>query len=165
MMNGMRRAFTLVESIIYLALAMVVALGLVYFLAAISESRMKATAISEVQSAEREVFSVLKSLVSEASAINWSASSLEQNFGRLVLINAVGQQQIISLNDNGYLVVIRDGEELKLINSLLIVKKIWFSRLDDRTVAVNFELSYKAGESTRQLEYTGAWQTALTLAN
>lgn len=122
-MKSMRRAFTLVELVIYLALAMVVALGLVYFLAAISESRMKATAISEVQSAEREVFSVLKRLVSEASAINWSASSLEQNFGSLALINAVGQQQIISLNDEGYLVVISNGEELKLINSLLIVKK------------------------------------------
>ena len=117
-MKSMRRAFTLVELVIYLALAMVVALGLVYFLAAISESRMKATAISEVQSAEREVFSALKRLVSEASAINWSASSLEQNFGSLALINAVSQEQMISLGDENYLVVTTNGEDLRLFHSL-----------------------------------------------
>jgi len=164
-MQTKQRAFTLVELIIYLALAMVVALGLVYFLAAISESRLKATAISEVQNGEREVFSSLRRMISGSSAVNWSASVLDQTLGSLVVLDNLGQVRTIRLDNQGHLIVSSNGEELQLINSLLTVKRLQFSRLDDQTVGVKLELAYLAGNVTKQLEYTGAWQSAMSTAN
>lgn len=158
-------AFTLVELVIYVGLVVVIVLGLVYFLIGISQSRAKAIAISEVQASERQVFSHLQRVVKNSATINWNASSLDTQLGSLVLVDYLGVTNTFKINNTGTLVLEEGGSELALVSKGIVVNKLNFKRLDDKTVGIELDLSYLPQTEAEAINYSGSWQSAMRLAN
>jgi type II secretory pathway pseudopilin PulG len=71
----MRRAFTLIEIIIYLAIVGMVALTLVTYSITVSTSRGKAAVVSEVQANARLALDMMRQKIRTASAINTGAGT------------------------------------------------------------------------------------------
>jgi len=158
-------AFTLVEVVIYVALVGIVLLGLVYFLIGISQSRAKTTAVSEVQTSERQIYVQVKNIIKSSASINWSASVLGVHPGLLLLSDDQGNLTELRLNVDGYLVVYKNGVETKLSSNLLKVNQLIFSQLDDQTVAIDLGLNYWPQSTGNVFDYTGIWRSAFRVMN
>ncbi len=81
----MRRAFTLIEIIIYLAIVGTVAVTLVMYSISVSTSRGKAEVVAEVQANARFALGIMRQKIRTASSINISANTLNDDPGVLSL--------------------------------------------------------------------------------
>ncbi len=157
--------FTLLEVVIYVALAGLILLGLVYFLIAISQARAKMTAVSEVQASERQIFIHLNRLLKNSASINWGSSLLNNHPGRLVLMNNQSQIITIKIDGDGYLIVDTDGQITKLSNNWIKINQLVFERIDDQTVKVQLGLNYWPTGADATFIYSGSWQSIFRVMN
>ena len=160
-----RSAFTLLEAVIYLSLLSLLFLGLVYFLIGISQTRAKAVAAGEVQANARQVLTQLGRLVASSASINWSASQLDVQPGRLTLVDYQNRSSVVYLNSDQALVVSSGGQETVLTDNLVRLTDLVFQRYDDKTVGLAFSLEFWPQGNNTAFTYGGSWQTSLALAD
>jgi uncharacterized protein YjeT (DUF2065 family) len=157
----MKKAFTLIETTIYVALAVLVASGTIYYLLTVSQTKAKVTAILEVQQVERLIFSEVQSLVSQADNINWSASITDQDRGLLALDDGLGQMTVFTVGSDGRLVIRRGANESPLHDTTVQISRWHLTKLDDETVMVDLEVKYLEGLAP--LGCSASWRSAFSL--
>ncbi|MEK7630790.1 MAG: prepilin-type N-terminal cleavage/methylation domain-containing protein [Patescibacteria group bacterium] len=99
----MRRAFTLIEIIIYLAIIGMIAVTLVLFSISVSTSRGKAEVVSEVQSNARFALDIMRQKIRRASGINIAASTFNSPQGVLSVVMPNASENTVFNLDNGRL--------------------------------------------------------------
>jgi|GEM_PF-3552334 type II secretory pathway component PulJ len=155
--------FTLIELVLYLALLIILLLGLVYFLIAVTQSRAKATAIGEVDDNGRQVLTTLSRIITSASQINWLASDLNNHPGRLTLITSDGLVEL-SLDNNDALIVDRSGNRNTITTNSVRVSNLVFKKYDDNTVGLDLAVRYWPQANNTSFNYESSWRSAFRLA-
>jgi hypothetical protein len=158
-----RKAFTLVEISLYLALAALICTGILYFLMAVSQAKAKSVAIDEVQVVERLIYSELNGLILAAQSINWSASVLDEQLGSLVVIDRNGQATTLTVDNDGVLTVGQNASERALNLPEIRVTEWRLVKVDDETVELSLELAYLDGIAP--LGYAASWTRVFKLSN
>lgn len=159
----MRKAFSLVEISLYMAMVLLICSGVLYFLLTVSQSRAKAGTISEVQAIERIIFDEVSSLIAGAVSVNWSASELDQAEGSLVLINRLGQVVVMEVDGQGRMMISYDGESEPMNDGLIKIKQWRLTKIDDKTVMINLQLDYLDGLAP--WGYSASWRSAFSINN
>jgi type II secretory pathway pseudopilin PulG len=159
------RGFTLIEAVLYLALLSTLALGLVYFLIGVTQSRAKATAISEVSDNGRLALQSLSRVISSAKSINWSASVVDTHPGRLVLVDENNQQLTFSLDNLGVLKLTQNNVDKTITSNSVRVSNLVFVRFDDSSVGVKLGINYWPQANNDSYSYETNWQTGFYLPN
>lgn len=155
----MRRAFTLVEIIIYLAIVGMIAVSLVLFSISVSSSRGKAKVVSEVQANARFALDTIRQKMRSASGINFGAGLPGSTSNTLTLITLDPLPTIFDLDTNNRLRMKVSSNPIEFLTSDEIsVTDLRFTNLTDGArehVRMFMTLRYKnAGSVEYQYEYS-----------
>jgi len=161
----MRRAFTLIEIIIYLAIVGMIAVTLVMYSISVSTSRSKAEVVAEVQANARFVLDVMRQKIRHASAINIGASTFDIHPGVLsVAMPSAPENPTVFSLDNGRLrVAVGTNQAEFLTSDEISVTDLRFINLTDgprEHVRIFMTLRYKKADSV-EYQYEYSFETAL----
>ncbi len=157
----MRRAFTLIEIIIYLAIVGMIAVSLVMYSISVSSSRSKAEVVAEVQTNTRFALDIMRQKIRSADRIDFINSTLT-NPGKLYLVMptpTLAQSPVIFDIDNGRLrMKVGTGQYALLTSDEIEVANLQFANLTKGArehVSVSMTLRYKnAGSVEYKYEYS-----------
>ncbi len=115
--NPGSRGFTLIETIIYIAILGMIASAFIFFSVSVSNSRDKTYVVQEVQANARMALELISQKIRSANGVNLESSIFESNPGRLSLSMASSSLNptIIDLSrDNGNLRIIQGTSSVPL---------------------------------------------------
>jgi len=100
-----KRGFTLIETLIYIAIIGAIAVSFVAFGSSVSVARNKTYAAQEVQSNVRFVVDTVSNLVRSANQVTVASSVWNDNNGKLVLTNSAPNKNptVLDVDENGKL--------------------------------------------------------------
>jgi len=156
----MRRAFTLIEIIIYLAIVGMIAVTLVMYSISVSTSRGKAEVVAEVQANARFALDIMRQKIRGASGINSAGSTFNNPSGVLSIVKPVASENptIFSLDSGRLRMTVGANPSEFLTSDEVEVSNLRFENLTDGArehVRIFMTLRYKkAGSIEYQYEYS-----------
>lgn len=162
--------FTLVETILYIAILSVVAVAFSMYVVSISNARSKTKVVKEVQSNARLALSLITQKIRAAESINTAQSTFNTDPGVLSLNMADPglNPTVIQLNqDNGQL-IITEGTSVAIpvTSDQTLITDLRFTDLTPTSgrdsILINFTIDYDNYEDV-YYQYTKQLETAVTL--
>ena len=151
-----RKAFTLIETLIYVAIVALVSTGLIKFSTSITAVRNKTYVIQEVHANMRDAMTLISKKIEEANGINVGSSTFDSDPGVLSLsmADASLNPTIISLNqDNGRLEITEGTSDPVYINTDEVkVSNLLFSDASlgsvSKSIQISVTIDYNSGVTT-----------------
>ena len=167
----MRKGFTLIETLIYIAIVGIVIGGFVAFTFTISDSRNKNYVVQEVQANARVSLNLISQRIMAANGINTGASIFDADPGVLSLSMADSSKNPTILNlsgDDGQLqikegagdIVIITADEVKITN---LVFTNLTGTSDIPNVGVELTVEFNNLGTDVDFNYDQSWQTSVSL--
>ncbi len=164
------KGFTLIETIIYVAILALVVGAFISFSLSITYSRNKAYVVQEVQSNSRLAVDIMSQKIRAATGLNVGASTFDSDPGVLSLSMSDGSQNptIFSLDqDNGRL-QIQEGlnSPVYLTSDEVKVTNLTFEKLSPRrreNIGINMTIEFNAASSSMEYEYSQDIQTSVNI--
>ncbi|MBI4947969.1 hypothetical protein HY844_00185 [Candidatus Berkelbacteria bacterium] len=163
----MKKAFTLVELLLYLGVSAVVLLSSSLFLGTILESRIKNQAISEVDLQGKQVTDLITQSLRESVSINSPTSGNSANSLSFNTPTASLNPTIVSLSGGAIHLKEGSGAEISLTNSRVVVTELSFTSMSNSpahgSVRIRFVLSYKNPSARSEFAYSKTFITTASL--
>lgn len=163
-----QKGFTLIETIIYIAIIGVVVASFVNFGFSIAGSRSKTYSAQEVHANAREIMAIITDRVRSAENINVGASTFDSHPGVLSLAMAdeAKNPTLIYLDNESIKMTEGLGNALDLSSNKIKISNLIFSNLTPQSkrnsVRINLTINYDAPEKT-EFSYTQSLQTAVSV--
>lgn len=157
------KGFSLMELIVYIGIIALVSTSLVLFSVALSNSRQKALAASEVEANAKIVLNYLSRTIRSARAIDDANSLFDANQGRLALWLGPNNTEPIVFNLDGSArpqVTIGANPAVNLSGGAVWLARFKFTKLSDRQIAIDLEM--RAGQAGTNPTPENFYQSAVT---
>ena len=150
-----RKGFTLIETLIYVAIVALVSTGLMKFSMSMTSVRNKTYVVQEVHSNMRDAMTLITKKIQEANAINVGSSTFDTDPGvlSLAMSDAGKNPTIISLDqDNGRLEITEGTSDSVYITTHEVkVSNLQFTDVSIGSVTKNIQFSltinYNSGDN------------------
>lgn len=168
--NMSNRGFTLVETLIYIAIIGGIVVSFVSFALNISKSRQKTFVAQEVQANARFALETISRAIQSGSGINKSASVFDSDQGKLSVVKADVKLNptVINLSaDNGVL-QIKEGDSpvVPITSGAVRVINLSFSDLSSGSARENIKIDLTVGfvtSSDTGSQYSQSLETAVSV--
>jgi len=161
------KGFTLVELIVYIGILALVTTSLVLFSIALSNTKQKALAASEVEANIKIVLNYLNRSIRSARSINDANSVFNNNQGRLALwLGASSTNPIVFSLDNFSRPQVQIGANpaVNLSSEAVSFSRFKFIKLSDNQIAL--DLSAESGQANASTTPENFYQSAVkTIVN
>lgn len=165
-----QKGFTLIETIIYIAIIGTVIAVFVDFSLSVSSSRNKVYSAQEVHANAREILSLITTKVHEADNINIGASTFGADPGvlSLAMTDPAKNPTIIFLNQDDGQLQITEGLDpvINISSDEVKVKNLVFSNLSPSTkrenVKIDLTIEYNGSEDV-DFNYSRSFQTSASI--
>lgn len=168
--NTKEAGFTLIETLIYIALVSIIITAFVVFAISITGNRNTAYSTQEVQSNLRAAVSIMSQKIRSATGVNVSDSNLNSDPGRLSLqvASSTLNPTIITLSeDNGAITIKEGGNATTTITTNDVsISNLIFRRYGGNSPRVNIKIEIDArfrAEVTSDFAYNQSIETSVTL--
>jgi type II secretory pathway component PulJ len=159
----LRKGFSLMELIVYIGIIALVSTSLVLFSVALSNSRQKALAASEVEANAKIVLNYLSRTIRSARAIDDANSLFDNNQGRLALWLGPNQTNPVVFSLDGSSrpqVIVGANGVVNLSSGAVWLARFKFTKLSDRQIAIDLEM--RAGQAGTNPAPENFYQSAVT---
>lgn len=167
--SNQQNGFTLVETIIYLAIMAIVMTSFLYFGSAIFDYRHKVYAVQEVQANERMAINFLSQKIREAKDVNIGQSIFNTDPGVLSLTmdDSNRNPTIISLNQDDGVLQITEGifAPVAITSENVKIKNLVFTNLSSQSIKnikFNLTVEYSHGQNSKD-SYSNDLEIAVSL--
>ncbi|MBU1132013.1 prepilin-type N-terminal cleavage/methylation domain-containing protein [Patescibacteria group bacterium] len=165
------KGFTLIETIIYIAIISIAMVSFISFSLSVSEARNKTYTVEEVQSNARVSLQFITQRIMAAAAVNVGASTFGTDPGvlSLAMADAAKNPTIISLNNDDGTLQIKEGlsAAIPITSDRIKVTNLVFTNLTSASyrenIRVQFTSAYKNTNPDVEFNYAQSWQTAVSL--
>lgn len=155
-----KSGFTLVETLIYLAIIGVVVTSFVSFGISIMEARNKNLAAGEVRANAREALSFMTQKIRNCQDI---ASPAENEAGEILALDMPDDAgQMVFYTENGTLFVSSSGSTQFMTSNQVDVSNLQFLRAGSGSVKINFTIKFRDDDS-RDFHFSEDVETAATM--
>ncbi len=158
--NLNRKGFTLIETIIYVAVIGGVLASFVVFSMSISNSRNKTYVVQEVQANARTAMNLITQKIRTANGVNISSSTFDTDPGILSLSmnSSTTNPTIISLTQDDGLLQIKEGEDgvLSAVSNQVKVTNLVFTNLTASSTKENIGINLTVEYNSDSVEFTHA---------
>jgi type II secretory pathway pseudopilin PulG len=162
------RGFTLLETIIYIAIASMVVASFTTFALSISSSRNKAYVAQEVQSNTRTALELIRQNIYASDGVQIAGSVFDTSPGYLVLTMPISAQDptIIRLDGGSGVIFVKAGSsaEVPITSDVISVDNLIFTNLSGMAVRDNIQVeltaSYRYDDSV-EFGYSQSARTAV----
>jgi prepilin-type N-terminal cleavage/methylation domain-containing protein len=156
-----KAGFTLVETLIYLAIIGVVVTSFVSFGISIMEARNKNLAVEEVQANARAVLSFMAEKIRSCKDISVPAEGAE---GNILSLDMAGSADIINFSeqDGTVYATVDSSQPQFLTSSQVSVSDLNFLRLGQGNVKINFTIKFR-DDGSKDFSFSEDVETAATM--
>jgi len=165
-----KRGFTLIETLIYIAVIGLISGSFVAFGSSVSSARNKTYAAQEVQSNVRFALEIISNQIRSSSGINVPASVWNANNGKLVLTNAELNKNpaIIDLDEEGRLrLKLGSADPIFLTSPRVKVDRLYFYNFSNENERENIGLEmsvvYRQEASSAEFGFRQDVKTAVSV--
>lgn len=162
-----RKGFTIMEVLIYIAIASILMLGLSSFMISISETRQKSKIIEEVESQGFKIIELISRRTRLADAIN--SPSVGGSSDQLSLSMPTPSQNptVFSLGSDKVVITEAGNPSQELSNSLVNVSNLYFQNLSRPStpgvVKISFTVAYQNNSGKQVFDYQKVFETSVSL--
>ncbi|MFA7245255.1 MAG: type II secretion system protein [Candidatus Magasanikbacteria bacterium] len=169
-----KRGFTLIETLIYVAIIGLVSSGLMKFSMSITSARNKTYVIQEVHANVRDAVVFINKKIQEANGINLGSSTFDTDPGVLSLSMSDNSKNptIISLDeDNGKLQVVEGlSDPIFITTEEVLVNNLQFSNVstgdEARSIQFNLTIDYDSGvDATKDFTFSQSSENLASIRN
>jgi prepilin-type N-terminal cleavage/methylation domain-containing protein len=167
----MNKGFTLIETLIYIALIGVVLSGFIVFSFSIGDARNKTYVVQEVQANARVALNLITQKILAANGVNAGSSTFGSDPGVLSLSmsEAGNNPTVISLNANDGQLQIKEGsaDAVVITSDEVKVMNLVFTNLsgtnEKENIKVELTIDFNNQGTDIDFDYTQSWETALNI--
>jgi Tfp pilus assembly protein PilW len=163
MLKKFTKGFSLMELIVYIGIIALVSTSLVLFSVALSNSRQKALAASEVEANAKIVLNYLSRTIRSARAIDDANSLFDNNQGRLALWLGSNNTEpvVFNLDSSSHpQVIIGANPAVSLSSGAVWLSRFKFTKLSDKQLVIDMEV--RAGQPGVTPTPENFYQSAVT---
>lgn len=166
-----KEGFTLIETLIYIAIIGMVVVSFVVFAMSISDSRNKAYVISEVQANHRTALNIISQRIRSAETVNIIGSIFDSDPGALSLAMANGSKNptIINLNQDDGILQITEGTAgpIAITSDEVKITDLVFTNLtggeERKNIRIEITIVFNNADTDIEYNYSQSLQTAVSL--
>ncbi len=159
--------FTLLESMLYIAIAAVVVMGSTFFYQILLESRIKNQTIAEVEQQGAKVMRLMTETVRNASAINQPPEGEKDSTLSLATYSGVTDPTIFAVSDGVIGIQEGSGKPVSLTNSRISVSDLMFHNVSRSgtpgIVRLEFTLTYVNASGRNEYAYSKTFSSSAAL--
>jgi prepilin-type N-terminal cleavage/methylation domain-containing protein len=163
----MKRGFTLVELIIYIAILSVVLLGIVSTMYLVFSARSKAYAVNEVEEQGALIMESMARTIRSADAINSPAIASSSSTLSVATYDLTKNPTVFDLNANQIRIKEGAASAVVLNNSRLTVSNLLFTNVSRSGTAgvikIEFTLSYANPGNAKEFNYSKTFYSSVAL--
>lgn len=163
-----KKGFTLVESLIYVAIIGMAVSSFISFGVSISGSRNKTYIIEETQANARVAFDMISRYIRSASGVNASSSVFDLDPGVLSLTmdNALKNPTIIKLNHDDGVLEIQEGlsQPVTITSDEIKISNLVFRNLSSgnrESIGINLTIEYSGSDNS--FKYSKSLKTSASV--
>lgn len=163
-----KNGFTLIETIIYIAIIGGVFVALTSFVLTISGSRNKSYSEQEVNANARMALGVISQKIKSASGINLASSTFGAHPGvlSLAMTSSTLNPTVIAVSGNRIAVTVGSGSPQFITSQMVLVTNLVFTNLtgdsNHGNIGINMNFVF-AGSNSSDYNFTSSLQTAVSL--
>ena len=160
-----KQGFTLIETIMYIAIIGVVMSGFIAFGLSVSASRGKTYVVQEVQSNARVALSIISRQIRQASDVS---SPVESASSSELVLNMPGADPDITFNVVDGIIYLTEGvsDPIPLVSSKVLISNFQFTNLatagDKDSIKIEFSIEFRNAVSI-EYSFKENYHTAVTL--
>ncbi|MBN1617774.1 hypothetical protein JW887_00325 [Candidatus Dojkabacteria bacterium] len=161
--------FTLIETLVYIALSAMITVTIVLFLLMILGGRQRATAISEVDSLGNQMMYQLEYSIKNSDGINSPLPGASEDSLSLIFDDPE-QNPTYYYIDNSALVVSEAAlDSVSLTSSRVVVSDVSFTNLtlsnSPTIIKIQFTITYKNPDNRKELDYSRTFYNSVLVNN
>lgn len=165
--SSSQRGFTLVELLLYLAVASLVVSSTIFMLLTFLESRVKQKTIAEVEGQGALVIDQISQVIRNAESITTPSANATGSSATLDVVTGAADPTTFDLSDGIIRIKEGAGSEVALTASPVTASDLTFANLTmsgtPGSLAVSFTLSMSNPAGRNEYSYTKTFQTAVSV--
>ena len=149
--------FTLVELLLYLALAALMFGAITSFLVMILSNRLESEAMIEVEQQGSALSQTISSAIKNSSGVNYPAKNNSSSSLSLIMASTAKDPTIFYSSNGSFFIKEGSGNPVSLINNSVIISNIDFSNLgranSKDSIKFRFNLKYATSSASQMQEF------------
>lgn len=168
-MNKKKKAFTLVETLLYISLTSIILISITAFVGTLLSTRLRNQSLSEVDAQATQLMQYLTITTKEAEGITSPTPGNSASSLTLDVLDAVDDPTIVDLNAGIVRVQEGGGPLINLNSNRVTISNLTFTNLspssNTETLRIEFTITYNNTEGRQEGEVTRTYYGSATLRN
>ncbi len=157
------KAFTLIETLIYIAILGIVISGFIVFAFSISDSRNKNYVVQEVQANARTALNLISQNILKSNGVN----NINDSILELSMSDSGDDPTIINLNNNILYIKQGSADAVAVTSNEVKITNLVFTDLtstsDKENIKIELTMEFNSTSTDPDFIYTQSWETAVNL--